>query len=138
MKSAQNLVLFLETGDTLLLHGVFTDSVLQLMSLEGILATRNDFAYRFGNLDTIEGPEFTTDSNANVVLRYEQMSLSTSLEFDDQGKIRVLSIHPEPIKGTGPSDLASNLKEVSEFSKFLEAFNTDSDYVRLVTILSPT
>jgi hypothetical protein len=134
MKSAQNLVQFLESGDTALLDGIFTDSVLQLMSLEGILATRNDFAYRFGKLQIIEGPEFPTDSTANVVLRYEQMSLLASLEFNNQGKIRFLSIQPESVKGTGQSDLASNPKDISEFSKFLEAFNADSGYVRLVTI----
>jgi hypothetical protein len=138
MNSAKNLVQFVETGDTALLHGIFTDSVRQLTSLEGMLATRKDFANRFGNLDTIVGPEFPTDSTANVVLRYEQMSLLASLEFNNQGKIRFLSIQPEPVKGTGPSVLASNLKDVSEFSKFLEAFNADSNYVRLVTILSPT
>ena len=138
MNSAKNLVQFVETGDTALLHGVFTDSVLNLMSIEGMLVTRNDYADQFGNLNTIEGPEFSTDSTANVLLHYEQMSLLASLEFDNQGKIRVLSIEPESVKGTSESGFVSNLEDISEFSKFLEAFNADSNYVRLVTILSPT
>ena len=138
MKSAQKLIEFVETGDTVLLRGVFTDSVIKLMSLEEMLATRDDFVRQFGNLQTIEGPEFPTDSTANVVLRYEQMSLLASLEFNSQGQIRILSIQPEPVASTGKSGLASNVEDVSEYSDFRKAFNADSGYVRLVTILSPT
>lgn len=121
-----------------MLDGVFTDSVLSLMSLEGMLATRNDFNNRFGNLRTVEGPEFPTDSTANIVLQYEKMSLLAALKFNSNGKIRSLSIQPEPIKSTGGTDIDTNLTDISRFTDFSDAFNADSNYVRLVTVLSPT
>jgi len=43
MKSAQQLIRFVETGDSTLLRGVFTDSLLQLMSIEQMLATHDEF-----------------------------------------------------------------------------------------------
>lgn len=139
MKSAQQLIRFVETGDTTLLQGVFTDSLLQLMSIEGMVATRNDFSGQFGPLQGVDGPEFPTDTTANVVLHYERTSLLAELEFTNTGKIRYVSIQPAPVAAAGetpddthvPADLAGTEPLRSDF-------NADTDHVRLVVILSPT
>jgi len=136
-QSAEQLIRFVETGDTTLLAGLFTDSVLNLMTVEAMLDTRQDFVHSFGKLQSVDAPEFPTDSTANIVLRYEEMSLLTSLEFDSIGKIRFLSIQPEPVKLTG-SESDIKLTDISDFREFREAFSADSQYVRLISILSPT
>ncbi len=138
MKSAQNLVQFVQTGDTILLHGLFTDSVENLMSIKGMLATRDDIIRSFGELQSIEGPKFTTDSTATMTFRYGDMSLVSSLEFNNDGKIRFLSIQPEPVESTGTGGADSSLTIISQFADFGTTFNADSNFVRLVTILSPT
>lgn len=129
---------FVETGDTTLLQGVFTDSVLTLMSIDQMLATRDDFASRFGALRTIDGPKFSTDSTAVLVLRYELMSLLAELEFTPKGQIRFLSIRPEPVKGNIDSSVVTNLEDLDTVSELQAIFNIDTEYVRLVAILSPT
>jgi hypothetical protein len=137
-KSAERLISFVETGDSTMLDGIFTDSVLNLMSIEAMLDTRNDFVQSFGKLQTVEGPEFSTDSTADIILRYEDMSLVSSLEFNSEGKIRFLSIRPEPVKSDETTVLETNLTEISEFADFGRDFNADTGFVRLVSILSPT
>jgi hypothetical protein len=139
MKSAQRVIRFVETGDTTLLRGVFTDSLLQLMSIEGMLATRDDFKNQFGPLEHIDGPEFPTDTTANVVLHYEQTSLLAELEFTNTGKIRYVSIQPAPVADTGErSDDSHVLADLAGVEPLRSDFNADSDHVRLVVILSPT
>jgi len=137
-KSAEKLITFVETGDSTLLEGIFTDSVLQLMSIEGMVDTRNDFAQSLGELKSVDGPEFTSDSTAIVILRYEEMSLVSSLEFNDEGEIRFLSIQPEPIKSADDTAVDTSVTGITQFADFRDAFNADTNYVRLVTILSPT
>lgn len=137
-KSAERLISFVETGDSTLLQGIFSDSVLKLMSIEGMVATREDFAQSLGELKSVDGPKFTTDSTAEVIMRYEEMNLVSSLEFNDRGEIRFLSIHPEPVKSTGEVVADTNITDITSFAGFREAFNADTQFVRLVTILSPT
>lgn len=129
---------FIETGDTTLLQGVFTDSVLALMSIDQMLTTRDDFLARFGSLRTIDGPKFLTDSTANLVLRYELMSLLAELEFTPKGQVRFLSIRPEPVKSNTDSSVITNLEDLDTVSELQAIFNIDTEYVRLVAILSPT
>lgn len=138
MSSAQQLVRFVETGDSTLLRGVFTDSVLKLTSVEEMLATRQDFLDNFGNLKTVDGPEFLTDSAAQMILRYERMSLLAAVEFTKAGRIRFLSIQPEPVKHATAGHSAGDVTDIANFATLRRDFNADSDYVRLVTILSPT
>ncbi|MGH8016434.1 MAG: hypothetical protein ACREBV_09600, partial [Candidatus Zixiibacteriota bacterium] len=116
--SAERLISFAQSGDSTLLHGIFTDSVLNLMSIEAMLDTRNDFVQSFGKLQSIDGPDFSTVSTASIVMRYKEMSLVSELEFDNEGKIRFLSIHPEPVKSTGGLVSDSSLIKISEFADF--------------------
>lgn len=137
-KSAERLVSFVETGDSTFLKGIFSDSVLKLMSIEGMVATREDFAQSLGELKSVDGPEFTSDSTAEVIMRYEEMSLVSSLEFNERGEIRFLSIRPEPVKSSGEIAADTNITDIARFADFSDAFNADTQFVRLVTILSPT
>lgn len=136
--SAERLISFVETGDSTLLEGIFTDSVLNLMSIEAMLDTRNDFVQSFGKLQSVEGPEFFTDSTADIVLRYEEMSLVSSLEFNSAGKIKFLSISPEPARSNVGAESDTTLTEITQYADFSRKFNDDTGYVRLVSILSPT
>jgi len=139
MKSAQQLIRFVETGDSTLLRGVFTDSLLQLMSIEQMLATHDEFRDRFGPLERVDGPEFPTDTTANVVLHYEKTSLLAELGFTNTGKIKYVSIQPEPVTTSGETPEASSLlADLADVEPLRADFNADTNYVRLVTLLSPT
>lgn len=138
--SADRLVKFMQSGDTLLLQGVFTDSLLKLMSIEQMVATREEFLGQFGGLHDVEGPTFDSDTSAVVILNFERMSLQASLEFAPQGSIRFLSVQPEPMESanTDPGQSPTALTDVEHASVLQQAFDADSQFVRLVTILSPT
>ena len=139
MKSAQRLVRFMESGDSTLLRGVFVDSLLQLMSVDQMLATREDFQEQFGPLERVDGPEFVTDTTANVVLHYERTSLLAELEFTKTGMIRYVSIQPAPVTSTGETpDDSHVLSDLAGVDPLRSDFNADTDHVRLVVILSPT
>jgi len=137
-QTAERLIEFVNSGDTAVLRGVFTDSVLQLMSADQMLATRDDFLTRFGKLRTVDGPSFQDDSSATVILRYEQLSLQASLEFVQDGRIRYLAIQPEPIKRDNVISGADNVHDIPDIAALRDAFNADTGFVRLVTLLSPT
>lgn len=137
-KSAGHFVKFVETGDTLHLNGFFADSALRLMSQVDMLATMNDFPNLFGKLVGITDQEFSTDSTVNIILRYEHISLLASLEFNEMGKIRFLGIQPEPVEPAVHRNLAANVYDIRDLDSFVTVFNADSEYVRLLTILSPT
>lgn len=137
-QTAERLIEFVNSGDTAVLHGVFTDSVLQLMSADQMLATRDDFLTRFGKLRTVDGPSFQNDSSATVVLRYEQLSLEASLKFVQDGRIRYLAIQPEPIRRDNVISGADNVHDIPDIAALRDAFNADTGFVRLVTLLSPT
>lgn len=137
-QTAERLIEFVNSGDTAVLRGLFTDSVLQLMSADQMLATRDDFLTRFGKLRTVDGPSFQNDSSATVVLRYEQLSLEASLKFVQDGRIRYLAIQPEPIRRDNVISGADNVHDIPDIAALRDAFNADTGFVRLVTLLSPT
>lgn len=88
----------------------------------------------------MEGPTFDSDTSAVVILNFERMSLQASLEFTPQGSIRFLSVQPEPMETAeaDPGLSPTTLTDVDHASVLQQAFDADSQFVRLVTILSPT
>lgn len=136
--SADRLVEFVHTGDTTVLQGIFTDSMLQLMSIEHMLATREELLGQFGDLIDTQGPTFISDSSAEVILNYERMSLLASLEFTPQGSIRFLKVQPKPVDSAQSVLSSATLTDVEHLDVLQQAFDDDSQFVRLVTILSPT
>lgn len=137
-KSVEHLIEFVVSGDSNQLHDIFADSVLDAMSIEDMISTREDLLARFGKLENIEKAIFTSDSTAEVVMHYEQISLLATINIDSQCKIDFISIRPAPIEEVETNGDDSKIIDLHEFNEFKTTFNTDSDYVRLVSILSPT
>ena len=95
LTSAERLIQFVESGDSVLLHGIFTDSILNRMSVNDMVGTRKDFVRSFGKLLRAEGPNYDSDSTASIVFHHQDMTLIAYLELNRQGQIRSINILQE-------------------------------------------
>jgi hypothetical protein len=98
LSSAERLIMFARSGNPIHLQGVFTDSVLDLMSIEGMVDTRQDFVRSFGRLLKAEGPFYSSDSTASIVFHHEELTVVAFLGFDKRGQIRSINIQQEPLE----------------------------------------
>lgn len=92
LSPAERLIQFVQTGESYLLIGVFTDSVLNRMTIREMINTRNDFVRSFGKLLRAEGPNYDSDTTATLVLYHEDMTLAANLLFDKRGLIKDITI----------------------------------------------
>lgn len=95
LSPAERLIQFVDTGDPVFLKGVFTDSILNRMSINEMVRTRNDFVRSFGVLLNAEGPQFDSDTTASIIFHHEDITLIANLLLNGRGLIRDLTINQD-------------------------------------------
>ncbi|HEX9749957.1 MAG TPA: hypothetical protein VGB22_01520 [candidate division Zixibacteria bacterium] len=136
---------FMRTGDTTHLRDVFADSVLSDFSPDELMQTRTDWINFFGAFQQAVDVRDSIPGEVQVTLRFALGELFFALLFDDSDKIALIrgtvGSVDEPLADTSraPLDtLGAELADIETVSDFTHAFDADSQFVRLVSLLSPT
>ena len=133
---------FMRTGDTTGLRLAFADSLLEEMSLRGMVATRSDLIENYGILRNVSEPEFDSASHALVLLTFERAMLDVALTFDPDDRVTLVSVSIAPAEAELPNSVSrsagSPLTVLETPDQFAQQFDADTGCVRLVSLLSPT
>lgn len=143
--SAERFLKFLETGDTLNLQAVFSDSFLQAFSIQNLLEEREDALQNWGDLKSIENLKFTSKKAALAQISIGEKELELYFEFDENGKINDLELVEHSDEDLKPKVTWEELGKdtllvfkIEELEQLRNAFQKDKGKVRLVSLLSPT
>jgi len=143
--SAERFLKFLETGDTLNLQAVFSDSFLQAFSIQNLLEEREDALQNWGDLKSIENLKFTSANEALAQMSIGEKELELYFEFDENGKINDLELVEQSDEDLEPKVTWEELGEdtlivyqLSNLKQLKNVFQKDKGKVRLVSLLSPT
>ena len=143
--SAERFLKFLETGDTLNLQAVFSDSFLQAFSIKNLLEEREDALQNWGDLKSIENLKFTSVNQALAQISIGEKELELYFEFDEKGKINDLELVEQSGEDLKPKVTWDELGDdtlivfqLSNLDQLQDAFQKDKGKVRLVSLLSPT
>ena len=143
--AAEQVLKFIETGDTLCLQEILVDSILKSTPFQEFVDARLQIIERIGPVTEIESPKFVSDNEAFARLSFGDEEAELFLGFDEDGKIKELRFTP-----LAPDDLRPKVswKElgkdtlrisfINEISQFKRIFQKDKGKVRLVSLLAPT
>lgn len=132
---------FMLTSDTTELRSAFGDSVLADFSPSDMVNARFDMIYGLGEFQEIRDLHFHSDTEGHLTFGFEQGEMSFTLQHDETGKIGLISEDTETAGGeSGDGQVATSveLTDLGNTDLLRLAFNSDSQSVRLVSLLSPT
>ncbi len=143
--SAESFSKFLETGDTLNLSGVLSDSFLQNFSIQNLVEERKNAIQNWGDLKNIENFKFTSENEALVQISIGNKELELYLEFDEKGRINELQLIDQSREDLKPKvsweelgDDTLIISPINQLEQLRSVFKKDKRKVRLVSLLSPT
>ena len=143
--SAERFLKFLETGDTLNLQAVFSDSFLEAFPIQNLAEERENALQDWGNLKRIENLKFTSENEALAQISIGEKELELYFEFDENGKINDLELVEQSKEDLKPKVTWEELGKdtllvfkIDELEQLRNAFQKDKGKVRLVSLLSPT
>jgi len=133
---------FMRTGDTTRLRAAFGDSVLAAYSPSDMINARSDMIYSLGEFQGTKDQHFHSDSESHVTFGFERGDMTFTLLHDSSGKIVLISEDAEPTThastDTTGQPITVAMTDLSGTDALRLAFNSDSQFVRLVSLLSPT
>lgn len=135
---------FMRTGDTTGLRAAFGDTVLDVHSLSDIIDARLGMIGALGEFQGTRDLHFHSDTESHVTFGFEQGEMTFTLLHDESGKIVLISEDQEPeseVLGDTSGQAATTEVELTDLittDEFRNSFNSQSQSVRLVSLLSPT
>lgn len=130
---------FMLTGDTTGLRGAFGDSVLAAYSPSDMINARSDLIYGLGEFQKVTDLHFHSDTESHVTFGFERGAMTFTLLHDESGKIVLISEDTESVAGESSDSTGQTaMTDLVSTDALRMSFNADSQYVRLVSLLSPT
>lgn len=130
---------FMMTGDTTGLRGAFGDSVLAAYSPSDMINARSDMIYGLGEFQKVTDLHFHSETESHVTFGFERGAMTFTLLHDGSGKIVLISEDTESaVGGFGDTTGHTSMTDLGSTDVLRLSFNSDSQFVRLVSLLSPT
>lgn len=135
---------FMQSGDTTGLRDAFSDSVIAAYSPSDMISARSDMINALGEFQGARDLHFHSDSESHVTFSFEHGEMEFTLTHDSSGKImfisnEVQSEHELSALSSGKADTNDvRLTDLNNTDDLRTSFNSDSQFVRLVSLLSPT
>lgn len=143
--AAERFFKFLETGDTLNLQAVFSDSFLRAFPIQNLVGERENALQNWGDFKSIENLKFISANAALAQISIGEKELELYFEFDENGKINDLELLEQAGEDLKPKVTWGELGDdtlivfqLSNLDKLKNVFQKDKEKVRLVSLLSPT